>query len=251
MARHSKHFLFTILSFFLFVSDPLPSMAQVWTNLGLYGGQIYDIAIDPTNPLKMFAGSYMGDGLFVTSDGGNIWHPVKMEHRFEGEDTFKNQAVWAVKIAASDSDVVWAAHNYWVAKSTDGGLTWVHITNSAMQRDCTDCGGEGDNFRFCRTLAIDPRDPHKVYVGTGGPLGAYSPGAIYKTEDGGLTWTKMNQGNNLDHEVTSVTVDPQNSEIIWAGTSSQGAMGVWAGWRNMGQGNGLGLRIHLGRCETG
>ena len=50
--------------------------AEDWTNLGLYGGQIYDIAIDPTNPDKMFAGSYMGDGLFVTTDGGDSWQVV-------------------------------------------------------------------------------------------------------------------------------------------------------------------------------
>ena len=203
--------------------------AQSWTNLGLYGGQIYDIAIDPDDPEKMFAGSYMGDGLFVTTDGGDFWQPVEMEHRYEDEDTFKNHAVWAVKIAPSDSRVVWAAHNYWVAKSTDGGVNWVHIRNSAMQRDCAGCGGEGDNFRFCRALAIDPTDPLRVYVGTGGPWGAYSPGAVYRTEDGGLNWTKANRGDDFDYGVTDIAVDPQDNMIVWAVTSSYGQDGVWGG----------------------
>jgi hypothetical protein len=54
----------------------------------------------------------------------------------EGEDTFDAQSVYAVAVAPGNSDIVWAAHNYWVAKSTDGGLTWTHIPNSRMQRDC-------------------------------------------------------------------------------------------------------------------
>ena len=43
--------------------------AKVWTNLGLFGGQINDIAIDPSNPNKMFAATYNGDGLFLTKAG--------------------------------------------------------------------------------------------------------------------------------------------------------------------------------------
>lgn len=40
---------------------PAPSMPQgveAWWKLGLYGGQICDIAIDPANPEKMFVGNY-------------------------------------------------------------------------------------------------------------------------------------------------------------------------------------------------
>ena len=208
---------------------PGPSRSQVWTNLELYGGQILDIAIDPTQPMKMFVASYMGDGLFVTSDRGNTWQAVEMEHRNQGEDTFKNHAVWAVKIAQSNSRVVWAAHNYWVARSTDGGQTWAHILNSTMQRDCTGCGGEADNFRLCTALAVDPRDPQTVYVGTRGPWGTYAKGAVYRTKDGGVTWRKMKQGVDFDYSVTDIKIDPQNSTTIWATTSSFGYGGVWAG----------------------
>jgi hypothetical protein len=221
-------FLLTVLTLAALLGFPSHLMAQVWSNLGLYGGQIYDIAIDPLNPDKMFAGSYWGDGLFKTMDGGNSWEAVETEDLYDGEDSFKNHAVWAVKIAPSNPNVVWAAHNYWVEKSTDGGQTWTHIFNSTMQRDCPNCGGVGDNFRFCRSLAIDPTNPNIVYVGTGGPIGTYSPGAIYKTDDGGNTWNKLNQGNNLDHTVTDISIDPQDANIIWAVTSSYGA-GVWAG----------------------
>ncbi|MBP1732960.1 MAG: hypothetical protein H6Q55_3389, partial [Deltaproteobacteria bacterium] len=202
---------------------------QVWTNLGLYGGQIYDIAIDPLNPDRMFVGSYLGDGLFVTSDGGNTWRAVEASNDPPGEATFKNHAVWAVKIAPSDHNVIWAAHDSWVEKSTDGGNTWTHTFNRDMQRDCQNCGGESDDLRFCRSIAIHPSDPDTVYVGTGGPDERAANGAIYKTTDGGITWTKLNGGANFNYSIISIAFDTSNPQIMWAITDSREENGVYWG----------------------
>jgi photosystem II stability/assembly factor-like uncharacterized protein len=217
------------LAFFGLGSSAISQEVKAWSNLGLYGGQIYDIAIDPSNPDKMFAGTYMGDGLFASTDGGNSWRPVETEGEVPKEDDFKNQANHAVKIAPSDPNVIWVAHSYWVEKSTDGGKTWTHILNSTMQRDCANCGGQGDNFRFCQAIAIDPMNPQIVYVATAGPENTYLNGAIYKTEDGGQTWTKLNGGSDLDFAVEDLDIDPQDSSIIWAVTSSHGFGGGWGG----------------------
>ena len=62
---------------FLLASLSHSQELQVWTDLGLFGGQIYDIEIDPTNPDKMFAGGHLGDGLFVTTNGGADWQVVE------------------------------------------------------------------------------------------------------------------------------------------------------------------------------
>ena len=230
-----KRFLRVLLFIVLFSSGCLgfpgsssSQEVQVWTNLGLYGGQIYDIAIDPSSPDKMFAGSYMGDGLFVTENGGMSWQAVETDNNPPGEGSFKSHAVYAVKIAPSNNNVIWAAHNYWVEKSTDGGLTWTHILNSTMQRNCQNCEVEDDNFRLCKCIAIDPDNSDIVYVGTGGPHGTYSSGAIYKTEDGGQTWTKTNQGADFDYLIEDIAIDPQDSNVIWAVTSSWG-YGAYAG----------------------
>jgi photosystem II stability/assembly factor-like uncharacterized protein/long-subunit fatty acid transport protein len=225
--------IMTVLTLWLILSPFIDTAAaqtvKEWTNLGLYGGWVYDIAVDPSQPGRMFAGTYMGDGLFKTDDGGRSWDIVEMESYLEGEDTFKDHAVYAVKISPTDTNIIWVAHNYWVAKSIDGGSTWQHIQNRDMQRDCPGCGGSSDNFRFCRSLAIDPNDARIVYVGTSGPYGSYPNGAVYKTVDGGKTWRKMNQGENLDNTVVDMAVDPENPNVIWAVTSSSGANGVYTG----------------------
>jgi photosystem II stability/assembly factor-like uncharacterized protein/long-subunit fatty acid transport protein len=212
-----------------FIDAAAAQTVKEWTNLGLYGGWVYDIAVDPNQTNKMFAGTYMGDGLFKTEDGGLNWTAVEMENFLEGEDTFKDHAVFAVKISRTDTNIIWVSHNYWVAKSIDGGVTWTHIQNRDMQRDCPGCGGNSDNFRLCRSLAIDPNDARIVYVGASGPYGVYPNGAIYKTVDGGQTWRKMNQGENLDHTVVDLAIDPENPNVVWAVTSSFGFGGIYSG----------------------
>jgi photosystem II stability/assembly factor-like uncharacterized protein len=218
-----------VIMFFMSWSQGVSGSAiQAWNNLGLYGGQVYDIAIDPHNSTKMFAGTYAGDGLFTTSDGGANWHPVRAAESIPGEDTFRNHAVYAVKIAPTDSRFIWVAHNYWVEVSEDGGDTWFHVQNGSMQQRCKDCGGTEDDFRFCRALAVDPTDPKTAYVGTSGPDGySGSPGAVYKTLDGGRTWRKMNQGQDFDYSITDLAVDPTNRQIVWAATNSYGVNGYW------------------------
>ncbi|MFV1951282.1 MAG: WD40/YVTN/BNR-like repeat-containing protein [Nitrospinota bacterium] len=204
---------FLVLTAFVFLCFPSFLLAQgdlVFTNLGLYGGRIYDIAIDYSEPNKIFAGTYMGDGLYMTANGGEKWLAVETGGKIRKEDEFKNHTVWAVKIAPDNPGVIWVAHDYWAEKSTDGGVTWTHITNSAMQQS---------EFRYCRSLAIHPSDSQTVYVGTGGPDSTDSSGAIYKTVDGGAEWRKI---KDVDFPVVDIAVDPQNKDIIWAVTNSFG-----------------------------
>ncbi|UCD88479.1 MAG: hypothetical protein JSW04_08355, partial [Desulfobacterales bacterium] len=218
MKSYLKVFLIFVLIggvFLCFGPSAHSQDAQVWTNLGLYGGQIYDIAIDPNNPNKMFAGSHMGDGLFMTTDGGNNWQAVEPE----GEVTFKNHAVFAVKIAPQNSDVIWVANQVDLAMSTNGGSTWIHISNTTIQ-------GATDNGRLIRSIAVHPSDPdgETVYAGTSGPNKGNDNGAIYKTTDGGVSWTKMTGpvSGNFDHNVVDLDFDPSNPTIIWAVTGNDG-----------------------------
>ncbi len=202
---------------------------EVWTDLGLNGGHVQAVSIDPSNPDRIYAGIWFGEGLFRSDDAAATWQALKMEHRFQGEDTFENQVLLALSVSPASPDVVWAAHNYWVAKSGDGGDTWTHIYNSTVQRDCLNCGGWTDNFRFCYALASHPSDADTVYLGTAGAWSSYTEGAVYKTVNGGATWEKLNQGVNLDYSVVSLAVDPNTPQVVWAATNSYGTDGVWDG----------------------
>ena len=64
--------VFTILTLALCGFQSSSWAQEYWTNLGLYGGQIYEITIDPDDSDKMFAGAYYGDGLYLTQNGGHL-----------------------------------------------------------------------------------------------------------------------------------------------------------------------------------
>ncbi|MEA3385928.1 MAG: hypothetical protein U9Q89_05695, partial [Thermodesulfobacteriota bacterium] len=218
--------LLVFLGLCLLVSFRLPSSAisqevEAWTNMDLYGGQILDIAIDPACADKIFAGTYMGDGLYVTEDGGESWEAA-------GE-MFKNQTVSAVKIAPSNNNIIWVAHNCRVEKSTDGGNSWTRVAQCPMKCNCQNCERADDCHRSCISLAIDPYNAQTVYMGTTGAKQGYY--AIYKTEDGGKTWTKTNQGNDNDFDcrVVDIDIDHQNTDIIWAVTNRMGVRSSYAG----------------------
>ena len=212
------------------------NVTETWTNMGLYGGQILDIAINPDNADKIFAGAYMGDGLYVTENGGKSWEAaddifknravstrrlaLPRFSRIVPENMFKNRAVSAVKIAPSNNNIIWVAHNCRVEKSTDGGQSWTHVAQDAIQSNYQDCRRVDDSHRSCISLAINPYDAQTVYMGTTGPNQGYY--AIYKTEDGGKTWTNTNQENYFDCRVVDIDIDPQNTKNIWAVTSPMG-----------------------------
>ena len=173
---------------------PIPYRTDsAWQDLGLYGGRIFSLAIDPVERNKMFAASYYGDGLFVTTDGGKNWQTV------EG---FRNDLCFQVAIAPRNPDRVWVAHDYNIARSDDGGASW-----SKWQLP---------GSRFAYSLVIDPTDSNTVYVGAGGEGGMDQKGTVFKTIDGGSTWQQSNFV--ADRSVTFMAINPLNPDELWAST---------------------------------
>ena len=92
--------------------------------------------------------------------------------------------------------------------STDDGLTWKQ-SNTGIQRSG---GAAGDGVPiFC--LTVDPHDPDIIWSATAGN------GQIYKSIDGGKTWTLKDKGvireNNISITFRGITVDPRSSNIVY------------------------------------
>ena len=171
-----------------------------WRDLGLYGGQIYAIAIDPADPNTIFAGSYYGDGLFKSTDGGENWQSV---------NGFRNEIVYSISFDPENPHTIWVATAYYIYKSEDGGLTW-ELFDPALTFGC---------LRYYYSLAIDPQDRNTVYVGTSGPDGSYAGGRVFKTANSGETWEETSLV--ADHNVWSLAINPCNSQEIWAVTGPE------------------------------
>ena len=153
-----------------------------WRSIGpaTMGGRIISLAVYEAEPSTWWAATASG-GLLKTTNNGTTF-----EHQFDRESVV---SIGHVAVSQSDKDVVWVgtgeanprnsvSYGKGVYKSTDGGKTWQHM-------------GLAQTFQTGR-IAIHPTNPDIVYVGALGRL--YGPNedrGLYKTTDGGETWSKV------------------------------------------------------------
>jgi len=65
-------------------------------------------------------------------------------------------------------------------------------------------------------IAVDPKNPQVIWVGTGeanNQRSCYWGDGIYKTTDGGATWTNM--GLRDSHHIGRIVIDAANSDIVY------------------------------------
>jgi len=65
-----------------------------WQDMGLYGGQIFCLAVDPENPATVYAGSWGGDGLFKSSNAGLTWETLPSDNSSQ----FRNCEVFDIAL---------------------------------------------------------------------------------------------------------------------------------------------------------
>jgi parallel beta-helix repeat protein len=166
---------------------------DAWNDLGLYGGQVSSIAIDPVGSQKMFAATYQGDGLFVSTDRGATWEPVP---------GFRNFANQQVIFDPNNSERVWAVYTSFIARSDDGGHTWSRW--------------KLPESRLVSGVAVHPSNSQIVYVGTSGTYSSLENGTVFKTIDGGSTWQQTALA--ADKTVKQLVINPSVSDEIWVST---------------------------------
>ena len=167
-------------------------------------GRIADIEIDPKDPSVWYVASAFG-GLWKTVNRGIAFTPVF--------DTYGSFTLCCVVVDPKNSNVVWlgtgentsqrSAHfGDGVYKSTDAGATWKRV-------------GLETSEHIGRIL-IDPRNSNVVYVASQGPL--FSAGGergLYKTADGGATWTRVLHISD-DTGISDIVFQPNNADVIYA-----------------------------------
>jgi photosystem II stability/assembly factor-like uncharacterized protein len=154
--------------------------------------------------------------LFVGAASGGIWKSQN------GGTTFKSmfdkeavQSVGAVTIDPGNSKVVWVGTGEsWmrnsvsigdgVYKTTDGGETW---TNMGLKQS-----------EHIAKILVDPAATNTVYVCVPGKLWSDSDErGVYKTTDGGKTWSRILAGSNQSTGCSMMSMDPKAPGTLFAG----------------------------------
>ncbi|AIZ43367.1 WD40/YVTN/BNR-like repeat-containing protein [Cellulophaga baltica] len=175
-------------------------------NIGPGGmsGRVTSIDAVHSNPEIMYVGTASG-GLWKSTSGGIKWEPI-----FDKEVT---ASVGAVAIQQSNPSVLWAGTGegnprnslnggYGIFKSLDGGKSW-----KSMGLEKT---------RHIHRIVIDPTNPDIVYVGAiGSPWGEHPERGVFKTTDGGITWSKILFTNNKSG-IADLVMDPTNPNKLIA-----------------------------------
>jgi photosystem II stability/assembly factor-like uncharacterized protein len=189
-----------------FTSGLLSGLALRSIGPALTSGRVADIAIDPSDKRTWYVGAASG-GVWKSTNGGISFSPI-----FDGQGSY---SIGVVVIDHANPNVIWVGtgENYaqrvvgygdGVYKSIDGGKSW---TNMGLKQS-----------EHIGRIIVDPRNSDVVYVAAQGPL--WRKGGdrgVYKTTDGGKTWTKI-LGVDDWTGANDIQLDPRNPDILIATT---------------------------------
>ena len=160
------------------------------------------VTVDPKNPKVVWVGTgeswarnsvSIGDGVYKSTDAGETWTNMGLP---------ESERIAKILIDSSNTDVVYVAvpGKLWsdsdergLYKTTDGGKTWKNILKGA------------NPSTGCSMISMDAQHPKTLYAGMwdfrrkgwtfrsgGDSAGVFSGSGLFKTTDGGTTWSDLN-----------------------------------------------------------
>ncbi len=204
-----------------------------WSNIsdGYFGGSIGAVAVAGSDPNVIYVGegsmdirgnTSAGRGAWKSMDGGRTWTFIGLPEAGQ---------IGRIEVHPRDHDLVYAAalgHPFGknpergIFRSSDGGETWEHVLA------LNDSTGASD-------LAMDMTNPRILYAGMWrgerkpwALISGAEEGGVYKTTDGGDTWTKL--GGGLPEGIVGkvgVTVSPADPDRVWAIIEAEPDGGVY------------------------
>jgi photosystem II stability/assembly factor-like uncharacterized protein len=198
-----------------------------WRNIGPFRGGRTRAAVGVPSQPNVFYVAQVNGGVFKTTDYGRTWNPI-----FADQPT---GSVGCIAVAPSNPDVIYVGSGEGlhrpdlsvgdgIYKSTDAGKTWTHL-------------GLRDGQQIPQ-IAVDPRDPNRLLVAVAGhPYGPNEERGIFRSTDGGKTFTKVlykdeNTGG------ADVQIDLSQPEVVYA-SLWEAREGPWENGSWNGTGGGI------------
>jgi len=223
-------------------ATPPPPPFGSWQKIDDFPLQVNTIVSDPTNLQVLYAGSE--GGVYKSEDTGLTWQlmitqemlgdevkalaltcdvPPTLYADVHGEifastdgakswncmgDTRLPTGLWhRLIVAPNDEKILFKiAIPGGVALSNDGGSNWQYVYKGLPKEEYS---------AFTLSLVVDPTNKNMVYMGTGKWLSSGSGYGVYKSIDGGKTWSSANRGIE-NYRIIALAIDPSEPQILYA-----------------------------------
>jgi hypothetical protein len=186
-------------------SSPSDVAALPWRSIGPFrGGRVLAVEGAADSPLHFYFGAVNG-GVWETRDAGRTWDPIF--------DDVPVGSIGALAIAPTAPNVIYVgtgeadmrsdiAQGLGLYRSDDGGRTWT-------------ARGLADTRQIARVL-VDPRDADTVLVAAlGHPYGPNEQRGVFRSTDGGLTWTRT-LFRDADTGAVDLAFKPGDPDTVYA-----------------------------------
>lgn len=163
----------------------------------LEGREVYHAFRDPRTAGRVWAASnhkVWGSHVHRSDDGGATWHVLETAPHHSDERGL--DAIWFLAPGPpSEPDTLLAGiQPAGLFLSRDAGASWeASPLNQHPTRDTWQPAGGG---LALGSIQLDPSDPDRIYC-------ALSAGGVYRSDDGGATWTPANRGVRTDFQPAS------------------------------------------------
>jgi photosystem II stability/assembly factor-like uncharacterized protein len=145
-------------------------------------------------------------GVIRSSDNGETWHRIGLGQVIEFDGVVRSLAM-----QPGNPKVIYAGAGVGLCRSTDAGSNWALVDSPF-------------NGETAWKVAVDPRNPQRIFVGTGAP----SRAALWRTLDGGQKWVRAPPeipefcaGVNRPR-LLAFAYNPKNPKKAWFGLEAGG-----------------------------
>ncbi len=204
---------------------------EIWVNAseGYTGADLFNVVTDKAHPSTVYAIGRSGP--FRSYDCGNNWAGIAFSPAVQPE--------WIeVAIHPNIPQEILVADEFGgqIFKSTSGGNQWKLVFKHPQVNE----GGAQESRHGFKAIAYAPSNPNTVYAGMrkgrrsiDGDFPARPSYGMYKSTDGGETWTEINNGLETSLiNINSIAIHPSNPNIVYTGTWRDGIFKTTNGGQN-------------------